>query len=107
MQYDILLTKHPNNGYTARPILLPEIIIHADDESKALSLVGEAIADLQNSSRIVRIEVQQPKATDDPWLRFAGMWADDPDWELFQAEVNAFRDAIDEQIQPNDKADSP
>ena len=105
MQYDILLTKHTNNGYTARPVLLPEIVIHADDESKALSLVSEAIAELQNKSRIVRIEVQQPQEPDDPWLRFAGMWANDPDWELFQAEVQAFRQAINEQSQPNDKAD--
>lgn len=97
MQYDILLTKHPNNGYTARPILLPEIVVHGADEGEALNLVSEAIADSQSNSRIVRIEVQQPQAAEDPWLRFAGMWADDPDWDLFQAEVAAFRQAIDEQ----------
>lgn len=97
MQYDILLTKHPNNGYTARPLLLPEIVVHADNESEVLNLVSEAIADLQNHSRIVQIEVQQPQETDDPWLRFAGMWADDPDWDLFQAEVAAFRQTIDKQ----------
>ena len=103
-QYDIRLTKHPRNGYTARPVLLPEIVVHAEDEGEALNLVSEAIADLQNKSRIVRIEVQQPQEPDDPWLRFAGMWADDPDWERFQAEVAAFRHAIDEQTQTDDKA---
>jgi predicted RNase H-like HicB family nuclease len=105
MQFDILLTKHPSNGYTARPVLLPEIVVHADDEDEALSLVSEAIADLQHNSRIVRIEVQQPQEADDPWLRFAGMWADDPDWEIFQKEVKAFRQALDEQSQTNDKVD--
>lgn len=103
MQYDILLTKHSSNGYTARPTLLPEIIVHADNEGEALSLVSEAIADLQHHSRIVRIEVQQPQESDEPWLRFAGMWADDPDWEIFQAEVKAFRQALDEQSHTNDE----
>lgn len=97
MQYDILLTKHPNNGYTARPLLLPELVVHAEDEGEVLNLVSEAIADLQNHSRIVRIEVQQQQEAADPWLRFAGMWADDPDWDLFQAEVAAFRQTIDKQ----------
>lgn len=101
MQYDILLTKHPNNGYTARPLLLPELVVHAEDEGEVLNLVSEAIADLQNNSRIVRIEVQQPQEADDPWLRFAGMWADDPDWDLFQAEVAAFRQTIDKQTRNN------
>jgi len=106
MQYDILLTKHPNNGYTARPILLPEIVVHANDENEALSLVSEAIAELHNNSRIVRIEVAETQGVDDPWLRFVGMWTDDPDWDSFQAEVQTFRQTIDEQIQTDDKAGS-
>jgi hypothetical protein len=39
-------------------------------------------------------------AQDNPWLRFAGMWADDPDWDVFQDAMAAERREIDEQSQP-------
>jgi hypothetical protein len=34
----------------------------------------------------------------DPWLRFAGMWKDDPQWNLFQAEIEAFRRSMDQSV---------
>ena len=57
MQYDILLTKQPANGYLARPVLMPEIVVSGADEEEALALVREAIADATVQSRIVRIDV--------------------------------------------------
>lgn len=56
------------------------------------------IGDSQAYARQLRqmAEAQQEGAGD-PWLRYAGMWADDPDWDVFQAEVEAFRQAIDAQ----------
>jgi hypothetical protein len=35
---------------------------------------------------------------DDPWLRFAGMWKDDPQWDLFQAEIESFRRSMDRPV---------
>lgn len=68
MQYEILLTKNPNNGFTARPLALPELIVAADDEGEALARVRNAIADLQVHSRIVHIDL--PLTLDDPWAAF-------------------------------------
>jgi hypothetical protein len=31
-----------------------------------------------------------------PWLKFAGMFADDPDWEEFQAAIEENRRELDE-----------
>jgi len=31
----------------------------------------------------------------DPWLRFAGMWEEYPDWDLFQSKIQSFRETID------------
>jgi hypothetical protein len=30
-----------------------------------------------------------------PWRPFAGMFADDPDWEAFQESIRAYRQEID------------
>jgi len=31
------------------------------------------------------------ESSDDPWVQFAGMWQDDPDWEQFQSDIERFR----------------
>jgi predicted RNase H-like HicB family nuclease len=76
VQYDILLTKRPGNGYIARPVLWPEVVAAGADEAEALAAIHEALAEFLANSRIVQIEVPGPQeATADPWLRFAGMWS--------------------------------
>ncbi len=97
MQFDVLLTREPNNGYRARPVLMPELIVSGDSEEEALSRVRTAIANAQAESRIVRIDV--PIADDapkNPWLRFAGEWGDEAEWEEFLSSIEAFRNSIDE-----------
>lgn len=57
------------------------------------------IANSQVYARQLRHMAQtRQEGVDDPWLRYAGMWADDPDWDVFQAEMEAFRQAIDAQV---------
>ena len=61
-----------------------------------LARVRAAITHMQVSSRLVQVEVPPlAETSEDPWLRFAGMWEDDPDWDLFKSEIEAFREAID------------
>ncbi len=100
MQYDILLTRQPNDGYLARPIQLPEIVVTGVDEADALTRVRAAIVDKYAQSRVVRIDVPIPDvATADPWLRFAGEWGDEAEWAQFQTDIDAFRQEIDSQPQ--------
>ncbi|MBX3050720.1 MAG: hypothetical protein KF753_04560 [Caldilineaceae bacterium] len=99
MRYEIVVTKQVNNGYTARPVLFPEVVVTGADEQETLERVRAAIVDLQSTSRIVAIDVPLKSETTpvDPWLEFAGMWADEANWETFQEEVAAYRHSIDEQ----------
>ena len=57
MQYDILLTKQPTNGYLARPVLMPELVVSGESEEEALERVRAAIAETAAQSRIVQIDV--------------------------------------------------
>ncbi len=96
MTYDVLVTREQNRRFKARVLLLPEIVATGSSEEEVLAQVKSAITDLRTSSRIVQVDVPPLSGIeDDPWLRYAGMWADDPDWDLFQAEITAFRQAID------------
>jgi len=101
MRYEIVVTKHLNNGYTARPVLFPEVVVTGADEKETLERVRAAIVDMQSTSRIVAIDVPNAESTPaDPWLESAGMWVDEPKWETFQAEIAAYRKSIDKQTHP-------
>ena len=34
----------------------------------------------------------------DPWMRFAGAWKDDPDWDAFQEGIQRFREEMDRNV---------
>ena len=93
----MLLTKESDNRYTARAMLLPNIVVSGTDESKVLNDLRIALANVEANSRTVRLEVPSPKKHRDPWFTFAGIWKDEPDWDLFQAEIEAYRQEIDRQ----------
>lgn len=100
MKYNILLTKVAGSGYVARPMQWPEVVAAGEDEAKALVAVRKALTEFLANSKIVEIDlpaVNQP--TEDPWLKFAGMWSDIPDdqWERFQASIADARQMIDRQ----------
>ena len=96
MLYDVLLTKQANSQYTARVLSLPDVVVSGTDDTEVLARVRAAIAHIQANSRVVQVEAPPlAEMSDDPWLRFAGMWEEDPDWDMFQSEIKSFREAID------------
>jgi hypothetical protein len=102
MMYNVLLTKQPNSQYVARVMSLPDVVVSGADDEEVLARVRVAIARVQANSRIVQVEAPPLTETPaDPWLRYAGMWEDDPDWDEFQAEIQAFRNVIDRETMPS------
>jgi predicted RNase H-like HicB family nuclease len=93
MTYDILLTKQ-GGKFVARVCQWPAIVAESDIEAEALRKVQAHLQSLLAGGRIVQLEVDI-KPEEHPWQPFAGMFADDPDWEAFQASIREYREAID------------
>jgi predicted RNase H-like HicB family nuclease len=93
MTYDVLLTRKEDK-FIARVRQWPAIIVEGDSEEEVLR---KAQADLQSllvGGRIMQLELEtEPEAH--PWQRFAGMFADDPDWDAFQEAMRAYREELD------------
>ena len=101
MTHKVLITQHPDNHYTARALALPDIVASGGTEQEALEKLRAAITETQVRSRVVEVDLPLPvEATHDPWLRFAGIWKNDPSWDEFQAEVEAYRKEIDARFPP-------
>src|SRR5438046_975894 len=101
MTYKVLVTKQHDSRYTARALVLPDVVASGTTEAEAVDQLRDALADLQTRSRVVDVELPLPDLVQsNPWMRFAGMWADDLDWDLFQDAVAEYRREIDQPSQP-------
>jgi predicted RNase H-like HicB family nuclease len=92
MATSVLITRQPDNRYTARALVLPEIVVSGATEAEAVEQLRTALTELQQHSRMIQVELPIPDAArEHPWQRFAGMWEQDPDWDVFDAAVSNLR----------------
>ena len=95
----VLVTRHADNRYTARALALSDVVASGESEAAAIAALRTTLADLQARSHVVQVDLPVPAATaDDPWLRAAGIWADDPSWEAFQQAITDYRNALDVEL---------
>ena len=96
MTYDVLLTKK-DGKFVARICQWPAIVSESDTEEDVLRKVQASLESILAEGRLVKLEVDiNPE--EHPWQRFAGMFADDPDWDAFQASLQQYREDIDRAI---------
>jgi predicted RNase H-like HicB family nuclease len=93
MTYDVLVTKH-NEKFMARVRAWPEVVVEGDTEEEVLRKAQADLKALLMTGRIIQLELAV-KPDEHPWQAFAGMFADDPDWEAFQAAIQRYREALD------------
>jgi predicted RNase H-like HicB family nuclease len=94
MATNVLITRQPDNRYTARALVLPEIVVSGATEAEAVEHLRTALIDVHLHSRIIQVELPiSAPSQEHPWLRFAGMWEHDPDWDAFDATVAELRHA--------------
>jgi hypothetical protein len=92
MTVDVLVTRTADHRYVARALALPYVSASGASEAEAIEALRHAHADVQARSHIVQVELPTLQASNaNPWVRFAGIWRDDPDWDVFQNEVDAYR----------------
>lgn len=97
MTYDVWITKKEGK-FVAHVCQWAGIAAEGDTEEEALCKVRARIQSLMAGGRIVQLEVDI-KPEEHPWRQFAGMFADDPDWEAFQQSIREYRAEIDRDSQ--------
>lgn len=62
-------------------------------------LSGEQLQQVKNYVAALSHEDQpaavEPDPSEHPWMKFAGMFADDPDWDEYQAAIAEYRREVD------------
>ena len=92
MDYQVLVEKQPANGFVAVVLGWPECSGIGDTKDEALAQVRTVIAERLARAEIVRLQVDAPTTVNDPWEKMIGSFANDPQWDEVQAELQRIRE---------------
>jgi predicted RNase H-like HicB family nuclease len=92
--YSILIETPKTGGYRATAVGLPNCRAKGATREIALQNVRELLTTRLSQSEIVTLTIDSPQ-TEHPWMQFAGMFQNDPQFEEMQADIQVYRQEID------------
>lgn len=99
MQYQVLVQKPSERHFVASILGISGIVADGNTEEEVIAKIKTALKSQLATAKIVTIDIdsESPQAETDPWIKHAGIFADDPTFDNFLEEVAAFRRQIDEE----------
>jgi hypothetical protein len=99
LKFDILVEQGGEKGFTARALAWPDCVVEAATREEALRLIRVELLMRLAKADLVTVEFT-PEEVNNPWLKYAGMWKDDPDFDEFLAEIERYRREVDARWAP-------
>jgi predicted RNase H-like HicB family nuclease len=95
--YDVLIENQEDGRVLATVIGLPDCQAIGATKEQALTSLYERLSERLAKAEIVSIEIEPPKA-EHPWMKFAGMYKDNPLFDEVQAYIEAERRELDAEM---------
>ncbi len=92
--YSILIETPKSGGYRATALGLPNCRAKGATREIALQNVRELLTTRLSQSEIVTLKIDSPQP-EHPWMQFAGMFQNDPQFADMQVDIQAYRQEID------------
>jgi hypothetical protein len=93
------------DGSTIASILeLPQYRVEATNREQALATLKEIVAQHKNKMEVIPMEIQLPQTEQSqrPWMKFAGVFKDDPDFDVVQQYIQEYRQELDTALNVED-----
>jgi predicted RNase H-like HicB family nuclease len=104
MQYQIFVQNQAEQGFVASVVGMPQVSVEGMTEDEAIAKVKMALAAQLATGKLVTIEMaghsvlaQSTAPLADPWIKNMGIFADDPTFDDFLQEVEAYRQQVEDQ----------
>ncbi len=108
MQYQVFVQSHPENKFIASIVGIPNSTVEGNTKEEVIALAKATLETQLASGELVTIEIGKERylATShsastqqetDPWLKNMGIFASDPTFDDFLAEVAAYRQQVSEE----------
>jgi predicted RNase H-like HicB family nuclease len=108
--FDVLIKLEPEGKFSATVLGLPEYRATGSDRTSALAALRQLLTEDLSQAEIVSINIAVPQL-ENPWLKIAGRYKDDPHFDEMLADIEVYRrerdvemelsfHKPDEQVQP-------
>lgn len=94
MTYSAIVENRDSEGFTATVLGWPGLTTAGRTREEALKKLRQSFRDRLSKAEVVPFEVEVPE-DDHPWMKFAGMFEDDPLFEQVLADIQAYRNELD------------
>ncbi len=92
MSYNVLLQKHPAEGYRATLMAWPGIEVKAGTQEDALDKLRAAVTDMLEDGEVIQLDFPEIQSIiPATYQETFGMFRDDPTFGEFLTEVEKFR----------------
>jgi hypothetical protein len=94
--YKVLLENTPDGQSSATILDFPNCQVTAATAQEAVNQVQHRLTERLATAKIVSIEVPAPPAVN-PWIKFSGIYQDDPDFAEIAAAIRAERNLVEDE----------
>ncbi|HMZ79316.1 MAG TPA: type II toxin-antitoxin system HicB family antitoxin [Acidobacteriota bacterium] len=97
MQYPVFVQSHSNHQFVASVVGFPNCVAEGQTREEAIAKVKSAIEAQLSQGELIVVEVvsKSDPSLPNPWLKYMGIFADDPTFDDFLEEVSAYRRQMD------------
>jgi predicted RNase H-like HicB family nuclease len=98
LNYDVLIENQSDGTIKATLLGLPDCQGLGNTETEAIEKVSQSLQTRLETAKIVTLEIEPPQ-TEHPWMKFAGMFKDDPQFDEVLGYIEANRRELDAQME--------
>jgi hypothetical protein len=106
LKVNFLLETKDDGSVIASILELPQYRVEAATRERALTMLEELLTQCMNKVEIIPREIQLPSAeqSQKPWMKFAGVFKDDPDFDAVQQYIQEYRQELDAAVNEADSS---
>ncbi|MFB2981947.1 type II toxin-antitoxin system HicB family antitoxin [Microseira sp. BLCC-F43] len=98
LTYTVIVEETEGN-YQATVWGLPEIQATGETKETVLKSINQLLTARLEKVEVITDKIDLPSKAEHPWMKFAGMFKDDPDFEAVQADIEAYRRELDAEME--------
>lgn len=98
LTYDVLIENQQDGTVKAILLGLPDCQGLGNTETEAIEQLTQSLQTRLETAKIVTLEIEAPKV-ENPWMKFAGMFKDDPQFDEMLGYIEEYRHELDAQME--------
>ncbi|WP_069069171.1 hypothetical protein [Nostoc sp. KVJ20] len=97
LKVNILLETREDGSAIASILELPQYRVEAANREQALLKLNQLLVQHLEKIEVIPMEIELPqtKQSQKPWMKFAGVFKDDPDFDIVQQYIEEYRQELD------------